>query len=726
MSSTSSTSSLAASATTSSAAASSSAASGTISVGSNLKVVGIILAIASGCLIGSSFVFKKKGLLRSQAGKTAGEGVGYLKSPLWWIGMTMMILGELCNFAAYAFVEAIVVTPLGALSVVICAILSSIFLQEKLTFFGWLGCGLCIIGSVIIALNGPSENSVGQIRDFEKLFLAPGFLAYASVLITAALAIIFYFAPRYGKKSMLWYIFVCSMIGGISVSVTTGLGAAIVTTAEGDNQFKYWFIYFLMGFVAITLITEVYYLNVALALFNTAMVTPTYYVIFTFFSILTTIVLFQGLSASASSIITLVMGFLVICFGITILQMSKVDPENLKTLDRRSTILLQASREHTAGFDEKDVLAVEDPGIDTLRGSFGTVGSIIRARSARRMSQSRGGGRPGSFTTRPPGAMAPYYDPPPPRGQSWLSPRNSTNTEYLGGLKRHQLYDAPVPPGSPSVTGATRGDDDVSSIAMSISSAGRDSSQVKNKRPTIIKFDTQDVVHQYHPTGQTPGGTRGDPMAIHGHRATATSSPGPGTPGTPGVRADSYPPSLSMNTSAVPPPVTGAGASRDLLSDSPTDTEAPSISQMISLPPLPPRSPGHESIPYSAPPTTVLPRLRQGQGRTDARNIFGDTPSTTTLMSFPSVTDSARSWDGDGEEEGSRTSGHLGGRGRKRYPKGDKETDREESVSLWKKDDEGSVSGSGEGADEEDDDMTQRGGIRLVTSSSFKGGSGGF
>ena len=35
---------------------------------------------------------------------------------------------------------------------------------------------------------------------------------------------------------MLWYIFVCSMIGGISVSVTTGLGAAIVETARGDNQ----------------------------------------------------------------------------------------------------------------------------------------------------------------------------------------------------------------------------------------------------------------------------------------------------------------------------------------------------------------------------------------------------------------------------------------------------------------------------------------------------------
>lgn len=37
---------------------------------------------------------------------------------------------------------------------------------------------------------------------------------------------------------MLWYIFVCSMIGGISVSVTTGLGAAIVETARGDNQVR--------------------------------------------------------------------------------------------------------------------------------------------------------------------------------------------------------------------------------------------------------------------------------------------------------------------------------------------------------------------------------------------------------------------------------------------------------------------------------------------------------
>lgn len=47
---------------------------------SQYRSVGIALAIGSGALIGTSFVFKKKGLLKSQAGHAAGEGVAYLKS----------------------------------------------------------------------------------------------------------------------------------------------------------------------------------------------------------------------------------------------------------------------------------------------------------------------------------------------------------------------------------------------------------------------------------------------------------------------------------------------------------------------------------------------------------------------------------------------------------------------------------------------------------------------
>ncbi|TDL17287.1 DUF803-domain-containing protein [Rickenella mellea] len=383
------------------------------------RAVGVVLAIGSGFLIGTSFVLKKKGLLRSQAGHEAGKGVAYLKSVMWWSGMIMMITGELCNFGAYAFVEAILVTPLGALSVVICAILSHFLLKEKLTLFGWIGCVQCILGAVIIALNGPEEQSVSTIKEFKKLFLAPWFLAYGGACIVVALVIIFYFAPRYGKKSMLWYIAVCSLIGGISVSCTQGLGACILTSIRGQNQFKNWFIYFLLAFVTVTLLTEIYYLNVALAMFNTAMVTPTYYVMFTFCTLVTSVILYQGLKASASQIVTIALGFFVICTGIFILQMSKVDPRQLK-VDEHTSILLQATRQETklAGNDnldeeEKAVEATEEPGMDAVVGRFGGIGgTVVRARrratiTASGAGRSRRGTNQSNVTTESAPAMSP-------------------------------------------------------------------------------------------------------------------------------------------------------------------------------------------------------------------------------------------------------------------------------------------------------------------------------
>jgi magnesium transporter len=89
---------------------------------------------------------------------------------------------------------------------------------------------------------------------FQHLFLSPLFVIFTTFLILSSLTIIFYFGPRsfflsvllaprfadspprYGSQNMIWYILVCSLIGGLSVSVTTGLGAAIVRTILGDNQ----------------------------------------------------------------------------------------------------------------------------------------------------------------------------------------------------------------------------------------------------------------------------------------------------------------------------------------------------------------------------------------------------------------------------------------------------------------------------------------------------------
>ena len=229
------------------------------------KAIGLTLAICSGLFIGTSFVLKKTGLLKANAkySEEAGEGYGYLKNAYWWTGMTLMIVGEICNFVAYAFVDAILVTPLGALSVVVTTILSAIFLKERLSFVGKIGCFMCIIGSVVIVMNAPEQSAVADIQEMQHFVIAPGFLSYAGVIIVGCAFIAWWAGPRYGKKSMLVYLSICSMIGGLSVVATQGLGSAVVAQAGGKPQFNQWFLYVLLVFVIATLVTEIIFLNVS-------------------------------------------------------------------------------------------------------------------------------------------------------------------------------------------------------------------------------------------------------------------------------------------------------------------------------------------------------------------------------------------------------------------------------------------------------------------------------
>lgn len=244
--------------------------SGSSSTGSDsrppvYKAVGISLAVSSGVFIGSSFVLKKTGLLKANVkyNEEAGEGYGYLKNFYWWLGMTLMIVGEVCNLVAYAFVDAILVTPMGALSVVVTTILSAIFLKERLSFVGKVGCFNCIVGSIVIAMNAPPQSAVSTIQDMQHYVIEPGFLSYAGVIIAICTFIALWAGPRYGKKSMFVYLSICSLIGGLSVVATQGLGAAVLAQINGVSQFKEWFLYVLLVFVVITLLTEIIYLNVS-------------------------------------------------------------------------------------------------------------------------------------------------------------------------------------------------------------------------------------------------------------------------------------------------------------------------------------------------------------------------------------------------------------------------------------------------------------------------------
>ncbi|KAI1747561.1 magnesium transporter NIPA-domain-containing protein [Xylaria castorea] len=340
------------------------------------KAIGISLAVGSGLFIGTSFVLKKVGLLKANEKyqQAAGEGYGYLKNAFWWAGMSLMIFGEILNFVAYAFTDAILVTSLGAISVVIATVLSAFFLKERLSLIGKVACFLCIVGAVIIVLNAPTESSVANIQEMQMYVVTPGFLSYAGVIILVSIFLAFWAGPRYGKKNMFTYISICSWVGALSVVATQGLGAAIVAQIGGTPQFNQWFLYVLFVFILATLTTEIIFLNKALNIFNAAMVTPTYYVYFTSTTIITSAVLFRGFKGTAIQIITVVFGFLTICSGVVLLQLSK------SAKDVPDTAVFAGDLNQIQTIAEQEQPETE-PKADALRGTAAILRRISNART---------------------------------------------------------------------------------------------------------------------------------------------------------------------------------------------------------------------------------------------------------------------------------------------------------------------------------------------------------
>ncbi|CAL4887773.1 unnamed protein product [Urochloa decumbens] len=227
------------------------------------NVRGLTLAMSSSAFIGSSFVIKKVGLKKAgdNGVRAASGGFSYLYEPLWWLGMITMILGEVANFAAYAFAPAVLVTPLGALSIIFSAVLAHFILKENLHMFGVVGCILCVVGSVGIVLHAPKERKIDSMKEIWHLATQPGFIVYSCVAVACVLFLIFRVVERSGHRLMLVYIAICSLMGSLTVISVKAVAIALKLSFNGSNQFIYVQTWFFIVVVTICCLVQLNYLN---------------------------------------------------------------------------------------------------------------------------------------------------------------------------------------------------------------------------------------------------------------------------------------------------------------------------------------------------------------------------------------------------------------------------------------------------------------------------------
>ncbi|XP_057766241.1 probable magnesium transporter NIPA2 isoform X1 [Salvia miltiorrhiza] len=295
-------------------------------VGVSDNVRGFLLAISSSIFIGSSFIIKKKGLKKAGAsGTRAGDGgYSYLAEPMWWAGMIAMVFGEALNFAAYAYAPAVLVTPLGALSIIFSSVMAHFILQERLHMFGIVGCILCLVGSVTIVLHAPFERDIESVKEVWHLATEPGFIAYTFIVLALVAILIFVYVPRYGQTHMVVNIGICSFMGSLTVMAVKAVAIALKLTFSGSNQFIYFQTWFFTILVIVFCIMQLIYLNKALDTFNTAVVSPVYYVMFTTLTIVASMIMFKEWdSQNATQIITELCGFVTIVSGTFLLHKTK-------------------------------------------------------------------------------------------------------------------------------------------------------------------------------------------------------------------------------------------------------------------------------------------------------------------------------------------------------------------------------------------------------------------
>ncbi|XP_010261284.1 PREDICTED: probable magnesium transporter NIPA6 [Nelumbo nucifera] len=323
---------------------------------------GLILAVLSSAFIGASFILKKKGLKRAGAsGIRAGVGgYTYLLEPLWWAGMVTMIAGEVANFVAYVFAPAVLVTPLGALSIIVSAVLAHFTLKERMQKMGVLGCVSCVVGSVVIVIHAPQEHSPNSVQEIWTLATQPEFLFYAAATLSVVLALVLHFAPRCGQTNILVYLGICSLMGSLTVVSIKAIGIAIKLTLEGISQIAYPQTWFFVMAAVICVTTQLNYLNKALDTFNTTIVSPIYYVMFTTLTIVASAIMFKDWSGqNVSSIASEVCGFITVLSGTIILHTTR---EHEATTPASGTISWHVCGDSTKNIDGSHYIILQSSG----------------------------------------------------------------------------------------------------------------------------------------------------------------------------------------------------------------------------------------------------------------------------------------------------------------------------------------------------------------------------
>nr|OQO24559.1 hypothetical protein B0A51_07730 [Rachicladosporium sp. CCFEE 5018] len=208
----------------------------------------------------------------------ADKNKSYLRSPIWWIGITLMTVGEAGNFIAYGFAPASVVSPLGVVALVSNCLIAPLLLHERFRLRDGAGVLIAIGGCVTVVLSASGSD---PRLDPKTLFALISTWEFTAYLITTHAMIIglSILSNRYGDRTILIDVGLVALFGGYTALATKGVASLISNI--GWAVFTTPITYVLTFAVVATAVMQIKYINRALQRFPATVVIPTQFVLFT-------------------------------------------------------------------------------------------------------------------------------------------------------------------------------------------------------------------------------------------------------------------------------------------------------------------------------------------------------------------------------------------------------------------------------------------------------------
>lgn len=151
------------------------------------------------------------------------------------------------------------------------------------------------------------------------------FLSYVSTILVMSFILKIVFVPRFGNTNIAIYLLMCSSIGSLTVVFCKAVALGIKETIKGDvNNFINYIFWLLFITAVVCIIIQMNYLNKSLDIFNTSLVTPVYYVMFTVLVVLASGILFKEWDhMNFENILGCLCGFLVVITAVFMLNAFK-------------------------------------------------------------------------------------------------------------------------------------------------------------------------------------------------------------------------------------------------------------------------------------------------------------------------------------------------------------------------------------------------------------------